>query len=93
MLKTLREDGFDARLFERRGRVGGLWSYTDDKTMTTALPSKLPSAHRPPTGHWTLLISLSATRAVISKYTCGFTDFPMPDSERTCILKKRWMVE
>ncbi|GJD01252.1 dimethylaniline monooxygenase 2 [Colletotrichum higginsianum] len=68
MLKTLREDGFDARLFERRGRVGGLWSYTDDKTMTTALP-------------------------IISKYTCGFTDFPMPDSERTCILKKRWMVE
>ncbi|TID06233.1 Dimethylaniline monooxygenase [N-oxide-forming] 5 [Colletotrichum higginsianum] len=58
MLKTLREDGFDARLFERRGRVGGLWSYTDDKTMTTALPT---------------------TRAVISKYTCGFTDFPMPD--------------
>ncbi|KAK1995416.1 hypothetical protein LX36DRAFT_659669 [Colletotrichum falcatum] len=38
MLKTLREDGFDAKLFERRGGVGGLWSYTDDKTMTTALP-------------------------------------------------------
>jgi len=58
MLKTLREDGFDAKLFERRGGVGGLWSYTDDKTMTTALPS---------------------TTAIISKYTCGFTDFPMPD--------------
>ncbi|KAF4781481.1 dimethylaniline monooxygenase 2 [Colletotrichum scovillei] len=58
MLKTLREDGFDATLFERRSRVGGLWSYTDDKSMTTALPS---------------------TNAIISKYTCGFTDFPMPD--------------
>ncbi|KAF6825918.1 dimethylaniline monooxygenase 2 [Colletotrichum plurivorum] len=58
MLKTLREDGFEATLFERRSRVGGLWSYTDDKTMTTALPT---------------------TKAIISKYTCGFTDFPMPD--------------
>ncbi|KAF6818534.1 dimethylaniline monooxygenase 2 [Colletotrichum musicola] len=61
MLKTLREDGLEATLFERRGRVGGLWSYTDDKTMTTALPT---------------------TTAIISKYTCGFTDFPMPDSKR-----------
>ncbi|KAF9880506.1 dimethylaniline monooxygenase 2 [Colletotrichum karsti] len=58
MLKTLREDGFNATLFERRSRVGGLWSYTDDKSMTTALPT---------------------TTAIISKYTCGFTDFPMPD--------------
>ncbi|KAF0327426.1 dimethylaniline monooxygenase 2 [Colletotrichum asianum] len=58
MLKTLREDGFNATLFERRSRVGGLWSYTDDKSMTTALPT---------------------TTANISKYTCGFTDFPMPD--------------
>ncbi|TDZ60899.1 Monooxygenase aurF [Colletotrichum trifolii] len=58
MLKTLVEDGFAATLFERRGRVGGLWSYTDDKTMTTAFPT---------------------TKALISKYTCGFTDFPMPD--------------
>ncbi|KAI5461572.1 dimethylaniline monooxygenase 2 [Mariannaea sp. PMI_226] len=58
MLKTLREDGFDATLFERRTRVGGLWSYTEDESMTTALPN---------------------TTANISKYTCGFTDFPMPD--------------
>ncbi|KAL0933856.1 dimethylaniline monooxygenase 2 [Colletotrichum truncatum] len=58
MLKTLLEDGFDATLFERRSRVGGLWSFTDDKTMTTALPT---------------------TNALLSKYTCGFTDFPMPD--------------
>ncbi|KAF7547917.1 hypothetical protein G7046_g8860 [Stylonectria norvegica] len=58
MLKTLREDGFDDVILERRKQVGGLWSYTNDKTMTTALPS---------------------TTANISKYTCGFTDFPMPD--------------
>lgn len=42
MLKTLREDGFDATLFERRSRVGGLWSYTEDKSMTTALPCETP---------------------------------------------------
>lgn len=37
MLKTLRDDGFDVTCYERRRQVGGLWAYTDDKTMTTAL--------------------------------------------------------
>ena len=58
MLKTLREDGFRVTCYERRTQVGGLWAYTPDKTMTTALPS---------------------TRALISKYTCGMSDYPMPD--------------
>ncbi|KAF2118132.1 putative dimethylaniline monooxygenase [Lophiotrema nucula] len=58
MLKTLREDGFKVTCYERRTQVGGLWAYTPDKTMTTALPS---------------------TRALISKYTCGMSDYPMPD--------------
>lgn len=58
MLKTLREDGFRTTCYERRSQVGGLWAYTDDKSMTTALPS---------------------TTANISKYTCGMSDFPMPD--------------
>ncbi|KAF1972582.1 FAD/NAD(P)-binding domain-containing protein [Bimuria novae-zelandiae CBS 107.79] len=44
--------------FKRRKQVGGLWAYTKDPSMTTALPS---------------------TRALISKYTCGMSDFPMPD--------------
>jgi dimethylaniline monooxygenase (N-oxide forming) len=80
MLKTLREDGFDAVAFERRSRVGGLWSYTDDKGMTSALPGKL--------GHHIDWVGISVgtdhclgTRANISKFTCGYTDFPMPDSE------------
>ncbi|KAH8671502.1 putative dimethylaniline monooxygenase [Xylariales sp. PMI_506] len=58
MLKTLREDGFKATLYERRSQVGGLWAYSDDTTMTTALRS---------------------TEANISKYTCGFSDYPIPD--------------
>ncbi|KAK9419667.1 hypothetical protein SUNI508_07153 [Seiridium unicorne] len=58
MLKTLREDGFKVTCFERRKQVGGLWAYTDDKSMTSALRS---------------------TVANISKYTCGMSDFPMPD--------------
>ncbi|KAI1321100.1 putative dimethylaniline monooxygenase [Xylariaceae sp. FL0255] len=58
MLKTLREDGFKATCYERRTQVGGLWAYTEDKAMTTALRS---------------------TMANISKYTCGMSDFPMPD--------------
>jgi dimethylaniline monooxygenase (N-oxide forming) len=58
MLKTLREDGFEVTLYERRTQVGGLWAYTDDTSMTSALRT---------------------TRALISKYTCGMTDFPMPD--------------
>lgn len=37
MLKTLREDGFKVTLYERRTEVGGLWAYTDDKGMTSAL--------------------------------------------------------
>ncbi|KAI1134604.1 putative dimethylaniline monooxygenase [Hypoxylon sp. FL0543] len=58
MLKVLREDGFKVTLYERRSQVGGLWAYSEDPTMTTALRS---------------------TEANISKYTCGMTDFPMPD--------------
>ncbi|KUJ13257.1 putative dimethylaniline monooxygenase [Mollisia scopiformis] len=58
MLKNLREDGFKVTCYERRSQVGGLWAYTDDKKMTTALPT---------------------TTANISKYTCGMSDFPMPD--------------
>jgi hypothetical protein len=37
MLKTLREDGFAATLYERRGQVGGLWAYSENPTYTTAL--------------------------------------------------------
>lgn len=44
MLKTLREDGFDVTCYERRGQVGGLWAYTDDRSMTTALPGILSLA-------------------------------------------------
>ncbi|ETS74452.1 hypothetical protein PFICI_14318 [Pestalotiopsis fici W106-1] len=58
MLKTLREDGFKVTCFERRTKVGGLWAYTDDKTMT--------SAYR-------------TTVSNLSKYSCGMSDFPMPD--------------
>lgn len=41
MLKTLREDGFHATLFERRDKVGGLWAYSDNPAYTTALPCRL----------------------------------------------------
>ncbi|KAH8674134.1 putative dimethylaniline monooxygenase [Xylariales sp. PMI_506] len=58
MLKTLREDGFQVTCYERRAQVGGLWAYSPDKSITTALQS---------------------TTANISKYTCGMSDFPMPD--------------
>jgi cation diffusion facilitator CzcD-associated flavoprotein CzcO len=40
MLKTLREDGFDVTLYERRSQVGGIWAYTNDTSMTTVLPSE-----------------------------------------------------
>ncbi|KAL8388174.1 hypothetical protein RB595_009404 [Gaeumannomyces hyphopodioides] len=58
ILKTLREDGLQVTAFERRSRVAGLWSYSENPTYTTAL---------------------SRTEANISKYTCGFSDFPMPE--------------
>jgi dimethylaniline monooxygenase (N-oxide forming) len=41
MLKTLREDGFAVTLFERRSEVGGLWAYTDDTRVTSAVPGTL----------------------------------------------------
>jgi hypothetical protein len=43
MLKTLREDGFKVTCYERRKQVGGLWAYTEDTAMTSALPSTLTS--------------------------------------------------
>ncbi len=36
-LKELRELGFNVTLFERRSEVGGIWAWTDDRSMTTAL--------------------------------------------------------
>ncbi|RBR19234.1 uncharacterized protein FIESC28_05699 [Fusarium coffeatum] len=36
-LKNLREQGFDALIFERRPSVGGLWSYSENPEYTTAL--------------------------------------------------------
>lgn len=56
MLKVLRDDGFHVTAFERRSRVAGLWSYSENPTYTTALP---------------------ITEANISKYPCGFADFPI----------------
>ncbi|KAI0004849.1 FAD/NAD(P)-binding domain-containing protein [Xylariaceae sp. FL0662B] len=36
-LKNLREEGFNAIAFERRDRVGGLWSFSDNISFTCAL--------------------------------------------------------
>ncbi|KAI1393138.1 FAD/NAD(P)-binding domain-containing protein [Hypoxylon trugodes] len=36
-LKFLREEGFDAVAFERREKIGGLWSYSENATYTSAL--------------------------------------------------------
>jgi cation diffusion facilitator CzcD-associated flavoprotein CzcO len=36
-LKELRELGFDVTLFERRKDVGGIWTWTEDRSITTAL--------------------------------------------------------
>lgn len=82
MLKQLREDGFSVTGFERRGRVGGLWAYSEDTSHTTALPSKRPRPHfdrikKVPN----LTFCLLETMALLSKYTCGFSDYPMPESK------------
>ncbi|KAI1409459.1 FAD/NAD(P)-binding domain-containing protein [Hypoxylon sp. FL1857] len=36
-LKTLREEGFDAVAFERRDKVGGLWSFSSNAAFTSTL--------------------------------------------------------
>lgn len=36
-LKELREVGFDVTLFEKRPDVGGIWTWTEDRSTTTAL--------------------------------------------------------
>lgn len=69
MLKVLRDDGFRVTAFERRSRVAGLWSYSDNTTYTTAL---------------------STTEANISKYPCGFADFPIHDSK--CSMPRNFFV-
>lgn len=40
-MKNLRDEGFDAVAFERRGEVGGLWSYSSNTAFTTALGDTL----------------------------------------------------
>lgn len=42
MLKQLRDDGFSVTGYERRGRVGGLWAYSEDLSHTSVLSSKSP---------------------------------------------------
>jgi cation diffusion facilitator CzcD-associated flavoprotein CzcO len=41
ILKTLREDGFDVTLYERRSHVGGLWAYSENPSYTTALAGEI----------------------------------------------------
>ncbi|KLU83922.1 flavin containing monooxygenase 9 [Magnaporthiopsis poae ATCC 64411] len=91
ILKTLREDGFQVTAFERRLRVAGLWSYSENPTYTTALSRASFTTTlvlRPPYRTWPVWRTygsrdvhalLAGTEANISKYTCGFSDFPMPE--------------
>jgi dimethylaniline monooxygenase (N-oxide forming) len=36
-LKEFRGLGFEVTLFERRNDVGGIWTWTEDRSITTAL--------------------------------------------------------
>ncbi len=36
-LKELRAVGFDVTLFERRDDVGGVWTWSEDRSVTVAL--------------------------------------------------------
>ena len=47
MTKTLKEDGYDVTLYERRSKVGGLWAYSEDTAHTIALPSAFAFDPRP----------------------------------------------
>jgi hypothetical protein len=38
ILKNFREEGFTVTVFEKRDRVGGVWSYSDDEKTTSILP-------------------------------------------------------
>ena len=38
-LKNLREEGFDATIFESRPSIGGVWQYTEDWGETSVLRS------------------------------------------------------
>jgi dimethylaniline monooxygenase (N-oxide forming) len=39
-LKNLREEGFDATIFEKRPAIGGIWQYTEERDETSVLQSK-----------------------------------------------------
>lgn len=81
MLKQLLEDGFSATGFERRGRVGGLWAYSEDPSHTTALPSELLCVFMITSRRLSVDSAIVGTTALLSKYTCGFSDYPMPESK------------
>jgi len=56
-LKELRELGFNVMLFERRSEVGGVWNWTDDRSMTTALKeTRLCNSKFGVRAHYLLLI-------------------------------------
>jgi len=40
-LKNLREEGFEATIFEKYSTIGGVWNFNLDPTVTSVLESKL----------------------------------------------------
>ncbi|KAF5646391.1 dimethylaniline monooxygenase 2 [Fusarium sp. NRRL 52700] len=45
-IKALREQGFDAIGFERRDRVGGVWSYSSNSSYTSVVPETVSNVSR-----------------------------------------------
>lgn len=42
-LKNLREEGFEATIFEKASTIGGVWKFNPDHTVTSVLESELGS--------------------------------------------------
>ncbi|RYP24942.1 hypothetical protein DL765_000170 [Monosporascus sp. GIB2] len=45
-IKALREEGFEVTGFERRDRVGGVWSYSDNLNYTSVVPSTVANVSK-----------------------------------------------
>ncbi len=43
-LKSLRDEGFDVTVFEKRDSVGGVWSFSDDPETTSTLPGEISAS-------------------------------------------------
>lgn len=77
-LKTLREEGFNATAFERRDRIGGLWSYSGDPAFTSVIDGTVCNISKFVVGFPPRQMHRRPCLLMGPILQTGFSDFPLP---------------